>query len=383
VSLLVQVILTAGLPANSFADTISDKEKKLVVHFFGSETCGECLTVRKTVLEPLAARHSGVLDVQIHDIENEQNFQLLMDLKKRYEATQSSSEELFFPDTFLTGFDDIMRLGEPMVERYIAHPDKWQTAETAIDTTRFKETLSQKFQEFTFLGILLAGLADGVNPCAIATMIFLISFLALQKRRRSEILVIGLCFTSSVFATYLLMGIGAFKALTFLGRHLWISKSIKWTAIAFAGTVGIICFRDAFMYKKTGKAKDIKLQLPKAVKVQIHKVISRRLSGAGLVVGAIITGFLVTLLEAVCTGQVYLPTIVLMTRQHGLKLTGWLYLMFYNFLFVLPLLVVMVLAYFGLTWEKLSKAMQTNLVVLKFLLGTVLILLAAFLKMSL
>lgn len=52
---------------------------------------------------------------------------------------------------------------------------------TTIDTTRFKETLSQKFQEFTFLGILLARLADGINPCAIATMIFLISFLAIQN----------------------------------------------------------------------------------------------------------------------------------------------------------------------------------------------------------
>ncbi len=36
---------------------------------------------------------------------------------------------------------------------------------------------------------------------------------------------------------------------------------------------------------------------------------------------AAVTGFLVTLLEAVCTGQVYLPTIILMTRAEGLRLT--------------------------------------------------------------
>jgi cytochrome c biogenesis protein CcdA len=95
--------------------------------------------------------------------------------------------------------------------------------------------------------------------------------------------------------------------------------------------------------------------------------------------GALITGFLVTLLEAVCTGQVYLPTIVLMTREEGLRAKGWAYLILYNILFVLPLLVIMVLAYFGLTWEKLAKKTQKHMVMLKTLLGFVLLLLALFL----
>ncbi|MFW6253835.1 MAG: hypothetical protein ACOC41_02795, partial [Chitinivibrionales bacterium] len=64
-----------------------------------------------------------------------------------------------------------------------------------------------------------------------------------------------------------------------------------------------------------------------------------------------------------------MPTIVLMTRQEGaLKLTGWLYLIFYNILFVLPLLVVMIMAYYGMTWDMLSKKMQNHLVLLKVLL---------------
>ncbi|MBN1759285.1 MAG: hypothetical protein JW863_13245 [Chitinispirillaceae bacterium] len=102
-ALLVYILLTAGLPANTLADKISDNENKLVVHFFGSETCGECLTVRKTLLEPLAAKYTGKLDVCIHDIENEHAFQFLVQMENKYNVRESSAEELFFPTPFLPG----------------------------------------------------------------------------------------------------------------------------------------------------------------------------------------------------------------------------------------------------------------------------------------
>ena len=303
-------------------------------------------------------------------------------MEEEYKVTQSSAEELFLPDTFLTGFDDIMKSGRELILQRLDNPSLLTSRKITIDSTQYHQTLKQKFRKFSFLSILLAGLADGVNPCAIATMIFLISFLATQKRKRSEILVIGLSFTCMVFLTYMLMGIGAFKALAFLSKYLWISQTIKWIAVIFAGTVSLICFRDAVVYKKTGKAKDITLQLPKLVKLQIHKVISGQLSQSGLFIGAIISGFLVTLLEAVCTGQVYLPTIVLMTKEKGLRLTGWMYLIIYNILFILPLLIIMVMAYFGLTWKRLAKTTQTNLSLLKIAMGIVLVLLACFLALA-
>ncbi|MFP4418430.1 MAG: cytochrome c biogenesis CcdA family protein [Chitinispirillaceae bacterium] len=375
--LMVQVVTAS-------AGNRAGENGKMAVHYFGSETCGECLTIRKELLEPLKEKYPDRLDVKVYDIDREQDFQFLMKMEEAYGVKVSSATELFLPDTFLIGFDDIMRHGKQYITARLDDPSKWRSKDIAVDSSQFSSSLQQKFSQFSFVSILMAGLADGVNPCAIATMIFLISFLATQKRKRSEVLVIGLSFTAAVFFTYLLMGVGAFKALSFLSNHMWISKTVKWSAVGFAGIIGVVCFRDAFVYKRSGKAKDIKLQLPKAVKMRIHRVISKQLSGTSLILGAIVTGFLVTLLEAVCTGQVYLPTIVLMTRQEGaLKLTGWLYLIFYNILFVLPLLVVMIMAYYGMTWDMLSKKMQNHLVLLKVLLGSVLVFLATFLAVSL
>ena len=387
---VVRIVLLFSIISalSMYADGLISNNKRLQLHYFGSETCGECIQVKNEVLHPLVNKYPAQLEFHFHDIETDDGFRLLIDMEKRYGVTKSSAQTLFLPDTFLTGAQDIRTYTQGLIETYMRNPSRWEdidaiAPEISKDTLSARNAVIAKFKEFSFLGILLAGIADGINPCAIATMIFLVSFLAMQKRKRSEVLVIGLSFTSAVFLTYLLMGVGAFKALTFLSNHVWISKTVKWIAVGFAGIVGVICFRDAIVYKITKKARDIKLQLPKAVKMRIHRVISTQLSGRSLVFGAIVTGFLVTLLEAVCTGQVYLPTIVLMTRQNGLKLTGWLYLIFYNVLFVMPLLVVMILAYYGMTWEKLSKKMQSHLVLLKVLLGTVLVSLAAFLAASL
>ncbi|NLE00326.1 MAG: hypothetical protein GX640_10670 [Fibrobacter sp.] len=230
-----------------------------------------------------------------------------------------------------------------------------------------------------FVGTLAAGAADGINPCAIATMIFLISFLATRKRSRGEILFIGLTYTATVFTTYLAMGLGLKSILEHMKGYYIFSQIIRWGAFSLASVVAILSFKDAILYKKTKKTDSISLQLPKPVKLAIHKVISGNLSGTSLFIGAVVTGFLVTLLEAICTGQMYVPYIVAMTQRASLRLAGYGFLVLYNFLFVLPLLVVMILAYYGMKWNDLAKKTQKNMVAMKIILGVVMTGLAIYL----
>lgn len=365
-------------------DSMKKKTDKLIIQFFGGATCGDCMEIKHSILFPAQMSSKEKIDLRIYDIDTDSGFNLLIKLEEDYNVKASAPITMFFPDTFLTGSEDIRKHGSRLIEYYLNNPQKWVVASENVhlETEQIAEKLAQRFKEYSFISILVAGLIDGVNPCAIATMIFLVSFLATKKRSRKEVLVIGLCFTGSVFITYLLLGIGAFRIITALDQYRWMSKMIRWSAVGFAGIVGVLSFSDAFRFKKSKKTEDIKLQLPKAVKLRIHKVISGNLAGSQLATGAVITGFLVTLLEAVCTGQVYLPTIVLMTKQEGLRFTGWLYLIFYNFLFVVPLLIVMILAYYGMKWDKLAKSTQKNLVAIKIIFGIVLIGLAVFLAIS-
>jgi cytochrome c biogenesis protein CcdA len=356
-------------------------EQPLELYFFGSATCGECLEIKNSLLNPLERELGGKLKIHHHDTDNEESFKLMISLEKQYDIKNGSPQELFFPDTFLLGFDHIMANAERMIRENLSDPMRKKSIIVGETVENLDDALRERFDTFTFVAILSAALIDSVNPCAIATMIFLISFLATQKRRRGEVFITGLTFTFAVFITYFLLGLGAFRIITVLKTYYWVSQVIKWLAVAFAGIIGIISLVDGLRFKKTGDAKQIKLQLPKSVKMRIHKIITTQMTGSRLYLGAFIAGFLVTLLEAICTGQVYLPTIILMTRSGSgeLKLMGWLYLTMYNFIFVLPLLAVMVAAYYGMKWNTLSKMMQKNLTMLKILLGIVMIGLAIYL----
>ncbi len=360
----------------SFATADTDR---LVVDFFGSPTCGECSELKYYILFPLQKANSEKMELRIHNIDTDSGFTRLLLMEELYGVKKSSSITLFFSDTFLSGYSDIQTYGGSLIESYLSRPEKWKDALSKADIqTDNTNKISEKFKSFSFLSILFAGLLDGVNPCAIATIIFLVSFLAARNKSRREILIVGICFTAAVFTTYLLLGIGAFRLITALDKYRWFSVAIRWVAFSFAAIVGMLSIIDAIKYKLSGKSEDIKLQLPKSVKLRIHKVISGNLSGRKLAVGAIVTGFLVTLLEAVCTGQIYLPTIILMTKQEGFRFIGWAYLVFYNVLFVLPLVIVMALAYYGTKWDKMAKAAKNNLILLKVLIGLVLFGLAFF-----
>jgi hypothetical protein len=66
---------------------------------------------------------------------------------------------------------------------------------------------------------------------------------------------------------------------------------------------------DFVRYARTKDVRNVTLGLPKSIKASIHRVIRVGLTGRALAAGAATVGVLVALLESVCTGQAYLPTI--------------------------------------------------------------------------
>jgi hypothetical protein len=213
-------------------------------------------------------------------------------------------------------------------------------------------------------------------------MIFLISFLGTQKRNRRDVLKIGLAFTGITFLTYFLLGLGAFRILSLMDKFYWFSLAIRVTAVGIAIWVALLAIWDAAHYYRTKDTKEMKVQLPKGIKLLIHSVIRGNMSSNKIVIGAIITGFFVTLLEGACTAKIYLPTIMAMTHTFGFRLVGWLLLVVYNFLFVLPLLIVLAATAYGLKWNRLSSFQQKHMVITKLLLALVMFALAAFITVG-
>jgi hypothetical protein len=96
-----------------------------------------------------------------------------------------------------------------------------------------------------------------------------------------------------------------------------------------------------------------------------------------LVVGGLVIGAAVTVMESICTGQVYVPTLVLVIKSGRSAATAVAYLLLYNVMFILPLVVVFDLTFFGLRTGTLLDWSKRNVVVSKILLGVFFLVMAA------
>ncbi|MBD3167743.1 hypothetical protein GF324_14170 [bacterium] len=208
------------------------------------------------------------------------------------------------------------------------------------------------FRSISFWTVVGAGLLDGLNPCAFATLVFFISLLSYAGSTKRQILMVGMGFTSSVFLVYLLLGLGAFRALQTLKAFHWVSQAIYLLTFLLLVVLIGLSVRDTVQYYRSGgKTTNQVLQLSTSNKRRIHRIMKRGLNTRNLLLGSFGIGALVTLFEAACTGQVYLPTIVLVLQDPNLAANAALYLVLYNLLFVAPLVVVFALAYGGAASE--------------------------------
>ncbi|MFC1683744.1 hypothetical protein ACFL0G_06030, partial [Candidatus Zixiibacteriota bacterium] len=253
----------------------------------------------------------------------------------------------------------------------------WEAA--AADTAQAVQGIIRRFRGLGVLTVMVAGLVDGVNPCAFATIIFLISYLAFVGRHRREVLLAGLAFTAAVLITYLAVGFGLFQFLHRLSFLNLVSQVIYLLAAILVIVLGAVSLYDYLQIRRGHRPAEMKLQLPLFLKRRIHDTIRRQSRSRHLVMGAFVTGAVVSVLELACTGQVYLPTIVFVMGVSGLKTHAFLYLLLYNLLFILPLVIVFLLSYAGVTSEQLATVLEAHLDRVKLALGLFFLLLGGFL----
>jgi cytochrome c biogenesis protein CcdA len=221
--------------------------------------------------------------------------------------------------------------------------------------------------ELAVLPVLAAGLLDGINPCAFTTLVFLLSALAVAGRTRREILSVGLCFSLAVFITYLGIGLGLFQAVRLAAGFPIVAAALRWVLVAGLAVLAGLSVYD-FTLIRSGRGKDMLLQLPKSFKERIHRDIRVRVRASALAASSLVLGFLVAVFELACTGQVYLPTLVYLYRVRP-NTGGLAYLLLYNLGFVLPLLAVFALAYWGVASKRLAAWVQRSLGAVKIALA--------------
>jgi len=355
----------------SFTAEPVDAAEPVYMAYFYKQGCQECSRAEE-IIDWLNGNYE-FLTVDVFDI-GETRAKLLaaaLGLRAGIPENRLMGTPVFFVgDDFVLSEDISRERLAGLVQTYArSGSDPFWRGLTDSDLEQANRYVAYLFERFTVLAVALAGLGDGINPCAFATILFFVSYLGMIGRKRNEILLVGLAFAFSVFFTYFMVGLGFFGIVRSLSHFELISKIIFGGTGVLCIVFGLLSIQDYFK-ARSGNTAGMSLQLPAVLKRRIHATIREKSRTKSFVIGAFAAGFMVSILELACTGQVYLPTITLMVRQEG-GVLPFVYLLLYNICFIIPLLVVFGFVYFGMSSKGIAKVMETRVGTVKLLLALI------------
>lgn len=351
------------------------KRESVAVIFFFKPGCPECART-KQYLKAIEGDFP-LLKIQEHNILEESGILLNQALCQRFSvpsAKQTLSPAIFTQGGFLVREDISPQALVQLFSRTMttAQDDSWMEMDKE-ETVAAMETVDRRYEAFTLPVVIGAGLLDGINPCAFATIIFFLSYLQIARRTPREMLMVGAAFISAVFIAYLAAGLLLYQSLAALNDRF--AGIQKWMNLGFAGLAllaAVLSFRDAWR-ARGGRLDEMTLQLPGFIKNRIRGVIRTGARARNFVIAAFVSGIVISLLELACTGQVYAP--IIYQIQQG-KLDAVLWLVIYNVAFIIPLIVIFLLAYGGLRSETLVDFQKKHTSAVKIGLGLLFVVLA-------
>jgi cytochrome c biogenesis protein CcdA len=206
--------------------------------------------------------------------------------------------------------------------------------------------------------VVVTALVDAINPCAFAVLLLTIAFLFSIGKLRNKVLKVGGVYIVGIFLAYILIGLGLLQAF-----HLF-------NAPGFMGKLGAMLIVVLGLVNIAG---DVMPKFP--IRLKIPQVSHRKIAGLmekATVPTAFLLGLLVGICEFPCTGGPYLMVIGMLHDQ-STYIQGALYLLLYNLLFVLPLVVVLMIAGDKTMLEKVQRWRSSRLKHSRLIGGVILI----------
>ena len=168
----------------------------------------------------------------------------------------------------------------------------------------------------TLITVLTSAAIDAINPCAIGVLILMISVVLSSGGSVKRMLGIGLLYTSAVFITYLIAGLGLIYF--FSNVPIVIAEYISIAVGLLIVAAGIFEIKDYFWY-----GRGFSLAIPAVFAKMIHDY-----SQTVTIPSVIFLGAFVSAVELPCTGAPYLAIITILSQYFDF--TAFLLLVIYR-----------------------------------------------------
>ena len=344
-----------------FLFAVSTFFASVVIDFFGVATCQECFEA-EMLLESLKYEIDDDVVLNKFMLTEAKNQELKLKYARVYDIPENQydlypmifiGKDAFYPANMNP--DEILT----SMQNYSQEEREAKLKEIEGLEEDVSQRLKDRYEQFSVMVVLSAGLIDGINPCAFVVLIFLVSYLYYVGRGRNEILIAGLFFAIGIFGAYLAMGTGLLGAVGYLESISKIFQLVFYPAMAvFTGILAVLSILD--FYRMHYKGKKAVLELSAGLKKKTHDIIRKNARAKTIWIASLVTGVLVSFVEFMCTGQVYLPTIVYVINSAGVSADALGFLVIYNLGFTVPVIAITLIAYFSSSTKKIQEYMTST-----------------------
>ncbi|MFH1501242.1 MAG: hypothetical protein ABIE22_04830 [archaeon] len=362
VILLMLVVLSSLTLAQSSLEACDSgfncEHGNYCAYYFYGLGCPHCENI-KPVLDQLEQDYPQYTFHRLEIWTNDTNADLFVDFANRYGIERKGVPAVFIGDQALIGDSVIENNLQDALDFYLEQepvcPLDYNKQEPTLHDISPSESI-----DLTIPAVIVSAFFDSINPCALGVLAVLLIYLSLIGTRK-RMLKSGSIYIATVFVVYFLSGLGLFVFV----QSFAISKIVLYVFAWIAIIGGVINLKDFFWY-----GKGFSLAIPEKGKPLIQKYVHL----ATTVPAIIILGILVSIFEGFCTGIVYIYILALLaSSQTFMGAIPWLLL--YNFIFVLPLIVMLLLVYFGMSAKSIQDWTQKHKKFMRLGLGLFMVLL--------
>lgn len=340
---LLLALLLALTALTAIAETAVD------LHVFWSLRCPHCLKALPE-LRQMAAEHPWL---HLHDYEITQspaNLQRFQDMALAHGETAQAVPTLFYCGHMEVGWPDAAVQQAELLARLEACRQGTAAIPPTVETTLNLPLLGEiRLADLSLpvLTILLAGL-DAFNPCAFFVLLFLLSLLT-HQHQRSRMLLIGGIFVLCSGVLYFAFMAAWLNVFLVVGNLAWITAA----AGALALLIGALNLKDYFAFPH-GPSLSISAERQADLFQRGRRLVQSGHLPTMLATTLLLAG-VANFYELLCTAGFPMVFTRLLTLREQDVAQHYAYLLLYNLIYILPLLLIVLAFVRTLGSRKLSE----------------------------
>ena len=344
--LLLFCAATAAADDVQWVSEGTDGEARIVVYYFYSDSCPHCVEARPFVA---ALDDRDWIDLRAYEITRSRESGLLYRDTAAAIGEQARSVPAFiFCGSMHTGFDRPETTGAVLLARMEncrADPDR-HLAMLQQGGPKPGQVMGMEVPLLGFINpsdwglpiltVVIAGL-DAFNPCAFFVLLFLLS-LMVHARSRARMMLVGGTFVVISGVIYFIFMAAWLNVFLLIGEL----RTVTLVAGLIAVSLAAINIKDYFWFQSGGPS----LSIPESKKPGMYQRMRNLVAAKslwGLLAGTVVLAIAVNSYELLCTAGLPMVYTRILTLREADTFVYYTYLVLYNIIYVIPLLIIVLL----------------------------------------